>query len=137
MPLTTSRMMSGAAAADSSRGGFNSSSHATPGGPHGPSSFRPVGAGLVGSGGPDMLSGGDAELQLGTPSVYGAAGGAGDPSPQGAYAAHRRKCAVYMDLELHMLCIELALHLLVTPSGQLDPVQLPHEPSGNGGSLCA
>jgi hypothetical protein len=37
---------------------------------------------------------------------------------------------VYVDLELHVLCLELALHLLVTPDGQLDPVQLPHEPSG-------
>jgi hypothetical protein len=51
-------------------------------------------------------------------------------APQSAYAAHRLRCSVYVDLELHVLCLELALHLLVTPDGQLDPVQLPHEPSG-------
>lgn len=46
------------------------------------------------------------------------------------YAVHRAKCGLYMDPELHVLCLELALHLLVTPTGQLDSVQLPHEPSG-------
>lgn len=65
-----------------------------------------------------------------TPVAAGAGGGSlWDPS-QAPYAAHRAKCALYIDSELHVLCMELALHLLVTPTGQLDPVQLPHEPSG-------
>lgn len=40
---------------------------------------------------------------------------------------------MYIDAELHVMCLELALHLLATPTGQLDPVQLPHEPSGGEG----
>jgi hypothetical protein len=46
------------------------------------------------------------------------------------YLAHRSRASMYLDQELHVLCMQLALHLLVTPSGQLDPVQLPTEPSG-------
>jgi hypothetical protein len=46
------------------------------------------------------------------------------------YLAHRARASMYLDQELHVLCMQLALHLLVTPSGQLDPVQLPAEPSG-------
>jgi hypothetical protein len=70
-----------------------------------------------------------------------AAGATGDPLSTASgvcggdaaarpYAVHRTKCGLYMDPELHVLCLELALHLLVTPTGQLDSVQLPHEPSG-------
>lgn len=37
---------------------------------------------------------------------------------------------MYVDRELHVLCLELALHLLSSPSGMLDPLQLPQDPSG-------
>lgn len=43
---------------------------------------------------------------------------------------HRRKHAMYADGELHVLCLELALHLLSSPSGMLDPLQLPQDPTG-------
>ncbi|KAF8065888.1 hypothetical protein HT031_002949 [Scenedesmus sp. PABB004] len=54
-------------------------------------------------------------------------GGAG-----AAYASHRAGRAMYVDAELHGLCLELALHLLGTPAGMLDPLQLPQEPTGAG-----
>jgi hypothetical protein len=38
---------------------------------------------------------------------------------------------MYVDRELHVLCLELVLHLLSSPSGQLDPLQLPQHPTGN------
>ncbi|KAF6261767.1 kinase-like domain-containing protein [Scenedesmus sp. NREL 46B-D3] len=44
---------------------------------------------------------------------------------------HRRKHAMYADGELHVLCLELALHLLSSPSGMLDPLQLPQDPTDN------
>jgi hypothetical protein len=37
---------------------------------------------------------------------------------------------MYVDQELHVLCLELALHLLSSPSGMLDPLQLPKDPAG-------
>jgi hypothetical protein len=43
---------------------------------------------------------------------------------------HRRSRAVYVDKELHVLCVELVLHLLSSPSGQLDPLQLPQNTTG-------
>lgn len=46
------------------------------------------------------------------------------------YQTCRQASAVYADQELHVLCVELALHLLGTPTGQLDQLQLPQEPSG-------
>jgi hypothetical protein len=46
------------------------------------------------------------------------------------YHTHRRTRAVYVDQELHMLCLELALHLLSSPSGMLDPLQLPQDAAG-------
>lgn len=47
-----------------------------------------------------------------------------------AYSTQRHACAVYADQELHILCLELALHLLGTPLGLLDQLQLPQDPSG-------
>lgn len=66
---------------------------------------------------------------------------AGHASAQStAYHIHRQACAVYVDKELQALCLELALHLLGTPAGLLDPLQLPQEPAGvtlKDNSLCA
>lgn len=52
-------------------------------------------------------------------------------NPQSAaYHMHRQAGAVYVDQELQVLCLELALHLLGTPMGSLDQLQLPQEPAG-------
>lgn len=64
-----------------------------------------------------------------SPAAAAAAAAAGDPM-QAYYLAQVQKCALYMDPELHVMALELVLHLLVTPAGLLDAVQLPHEPSG-------
>lgn len=47
-----------------------------------------------------------------------------------SYRGHRRTRALYADLELQVLCLELALHLMSTPAGVLDPLQLPQDPAG-------
>lgn len=126
MPLTTGRLTTGAA--DSSRG---RATNAAGIGQHSSQLSGRLGSSARGQTRLSHLlepcaDAGQAGGAPCTPSTTAAVG----PS-QGPYAAHRAKCAVYMDLELHALCMELALHLLVTPNGQLDPVQLPHEPTGD------
>lgn len=61
-----------------------------------------------------------------------AAHGAGHMS---VYQSHRQTRAMYADEELHVLCLELVLHLLGTPAGLLDQLQLPKEPSGEKGQV--
>eukprot|EP00775_Hariotina_reticulata_P006738 gene6738-6958_t len=46
-----------------------------------------------------------------------------------SYRGHRHTRALYADLELQVLCLELALHLMSTPAGVLDPLQLPQDPA--------
>lgn len=140
MPLTTTRPSCGGN--DSSR----SYSHSMAG--PGPGSSRLAGWSARGSTGGWSQRGGDqggvflpagqADYVPGTPYAAAAGDGGGPMEPaQAQYFAQRAKCAMYIDPELHVLCMELALHLLVTPTGQLDFVQLPQEPSGEPGSCSS
>lgn len=71
-------------------------------------------------------AGAESSRSAAAPAAAAAAGACGSS----VYQAHRRVHAVYADRDLHVLCLELALHLLGTPAGSLDPLQLPQEPTG-------